>query len=262
MSKVIFEFKGSSHSISCNKEDRMKRIAQTFADKVGVHLNFLCFLYGAKIIDLNLKYKEIASFYDKVRNQMNIIAIEKEKENIFICPYCGSNIESFNSFFDNLLSFNENIIYKLNEIKKKLEKIQNNNMIIEQIKIISDLFNNAIQEIKKNNFQNKEKLKNINKNNSIKDNIIEVKTIKLNNNNNNNEMREILSYNSFEEIKVFSNDELIKQRNSGKQNYLNYNDIKDEYKLVFGNLFTNFSGLFQNCSDIIYIDLSVLILKI
>ena len=124
-------------------------------------------------------------------------------------------------------------------------------MIIEQIKIISDLFNNAIQEIKKNNFQNKEKLKNINKNNSIKDNIIEVKTIKLNNNNNNG-MREILSYNSYEDIKVFSNDELIKQRNSGKQNYLNYNDIKDEYKLVFGNLFTNFSGLFQNCSDSSY----------
>ena len=149
MSKVIFEFKGSSHSISCYKEDRMKKIAQIFADKVGIHLNFLCFLYGGKIIDLNLKYKEIASLYDKVRNQMNIIAIEKEKENIFICPYCGSNIESFNSFFENLLYFNENIIYKLNEIKGKLEKISNNNIIIEKIKFISDSFNNIIQEIKR-----------------------------------------------------------------------------------------------------------------
>ena len=46
-------------------------------------------------------------------------------------------------------------------------------------------------------------------------------------------MNEILLYNSFEDIKVFNNDELIKPRYENKQNYLNYNDMKENYRFVF-----------------------------
>ena len=46
MSKVIISFQGTTFEIQCNKEDKMKNIFKIFANKVGVHLESLYFLYG------------------------------------------------------------------------------------------------------------------------------------------------------------------------------------------------------------------------
>ena len=59
MSKVIISFQGTTFEIQCNKEDKMKNIFKIFANKVGVHLECLYFLYGGKTVNLDSKFQEI-----------------------------------------------------------------------------------------------------------------------------------------------------------------------------------------------------------
>ena len=184
----------------------MKNIFKIFANKVGVHLESLYFLYGGKTVNLDSKFQETINLFDKIRNKMNIIAIEKEKNYTFLCPYCGSNINSYCSLLHYLLNFNEDTYNRLYEIRQKIQNINYKNNIIEQIKNIDYLLYNLIQELKKKNLSNKENIKNINKNNSIK-NIIEVKTNIIDNYNTKN--NKIVLYNSFEDISVLNDDEII-----------------------------------------------------
>ena len=251
MSKVIISFQGTTFEIQCNKEDKMKNIFKIFANKVGVHLESLYFLYGGKTVNLDSKFQETINLFDKIRNKMNIIAIEKEKNYTFLCPYCGSNINSYCSLLHYLLNFNEDTYNRLYEIRQKIQNINYKNNIIEQIKNIDYLLYNLIQELKKKNLSNKENIKNINKNNSIK-NIIEVKTNIIDNYNTKN--NKIVLYNSFEDISVFNDDEIIYPiLGSNRENLY---DIKDHYRLVFNSSIFRFTHFFQGCQNFIYIDLS------
>ena len=250
MAKVIISFQGSTFEIKCNKEDKMKNIFKIFANIVGVHLESLYFLYGGKTVNIDSKFQEIINLFDRIRNTMSVIAIEKERNYTFLCPYCGSNINSYSSLIHHLLIFNEDVVNRLYEIKQQIQNINYKNDIIQQIKNLDSLLNNLIQEFKKKNFSNKEKIKNINKNNSIK-NIIEVKANNINNYN--TEIEKIVLYNSFEDITVLNDDEIIKPILGSNQE--NLYDIKNHYKLVFNSSIFRFTGFFQGC-QLIYIDLS------
>ena len=123
MSKVIISFQGNTFEIKCNKGDKMKNILKNFSNQIGVHLDSLFFLYGGEIVNLNSKYQEIVNLFDRIRNSMSIIAIEKDMKYTFLCPYCGSIINSYSSFFHNLLSFNEDTVNRLYEIEQQIQNI-------------------------------------------------------------------------------------------------------------------------------------------
>ena len=142
MSKVIFIFEGQRVEIQCKNEDRMRDICIKLAIKIDKNINNLYFLYDGKMINLELKYKEIINSI----NEMNILVYEKEG---IICPKCGENIN---------IDINE----KEDEIKEKLIGIKDlieilinsNNMsmnkIINQLKNIIIIIDNMLKENKRN----------------------------------------------------------------------------------------------------------------
>lgn len=81
MAKVEFQYENLNIMIQCQRKETMKDIFQKFANKAGIELNNLYFLYnGEKISNLNLTFEEQANTQDKNANKMNIIAFKYEKE--------------------------------------------------------------------------------------------------------------------------------------------------------------------------------------
>ena len=156
MTRVVFTFEGIKIEIQCSKEDKMKDVCTQLANKIDRHINKLIFLYDGKMIDLDLKYKEIKNSTD----EMNILVYEKETEGI-ICPKCGENIN-----IDNNNNINEDIKEKLIAMKDLIEMINNsNNMTIEKIKSqmknILMIIDNILQQIKNNEIKNNNEIKTI-----------------------------------------------------------------------------------------------------
>ena len=140
MSKVIFIFEGQRVEIQCKNEDKMRDICIKLAIKIDKNINNLYFLYDGKMINLELKYKEIINSI----NEMNILVYEKEG---IICPKCGENI--------NINEKEDEIKEKLIGIKDLIEiLINSNNMsmnkIINQLKNIIIIIDNMLKENKRN----------------------------------------------------------------------------------------------------------------
>ena len=218
MSKVIFIFEGQRVEIQCKNEDRMRDICIKLAIKIDKNINNLYFLYDGKIINLELKYKEIINSIN--RNEMNILVYEKEG---IICPKCGENIN---------IDINE----KEDEIKEKLIGIKDlieilinsNNMsmnkIINQLKNIIIIIDNMLKENKRNEI------------NKIEDRMIKgIIDIELNDIN-----KDIILYESEEEIDVYINNEKINIINGGDKKTYKFNkEGRYEFKLKFKNDITN-----------------------
>ena len=75
MSKVIFIFKGNETIVQCLKDDKMKDIYLKFTSKKYVNINNLHFKYNENIINMNLKFNEIANKIDIETIIMNYISI-------------------------------------------------------------------------------------------------------------------------------------------------------------------------------------------
>ena len=233
MSKVIFIFEGQRVEIQCKNEDRMRDICIKLAIKIDKNINNLYFLYDGKIINLELKYKEIINSIN--RNEMNILVYEKEG---IICPKCGENI--------NINEKEDEIKEKLIGIKDLIEiLINSNNMsmnkIINQLKNIIIIIDNMLKENKRNEIK------------KVEDRIIKgIIDIELNDIN-----KDIVLYKSKEEIDVYINNEKINIINEGDKKIYKFNkEGRYEFKLKFKNDITNLRGFFEECKEIISLDLS------
>jgi len=104
MINAIFTFKGNNTIIQCNKEDKMKDICYKYANKIGIDINLIYFLYNGMQLDLDLYFdlNQQANIIDKDKNEMNILVFEKSRRTIIrdkgiieskeiICPKCKEN---------------------------------------------------------------------------------------------------------------------------------------------------------------------------
>ena len=57
MIEIIFNYKGNTTIIQCNKEEKMKEIFNKFKQKTGIDINSLYFLYsGNKLTNDELNF--------------------------------------------------------------------------------------------------------------------------------------------------------------------------------------------------------------
>ena len=236
MSKVIFSFKGKETTIQCLKEDKMIDICLKFASKIAININNIYFIYnGIIIINMELKYNEIANRIDKDRNIMNILVYEKENNGI-IYPYDGENIIDTN-IINKLSNFNDNINNTLRVIKELVKNNIEIKNIIYQLKNIIMIIDNINEEIKKKKEEikkkneSKKKVNNNNKNNII-EGIIDIGIEDIN--------KEIILYNSNEDIDIYINNEILINKNKYKFD----KEGKYNFKLIFKNQITNLKSLF------------------
>ena len=220
----------------------MKTICTNFANKIGVKIYHLYFLYNGKKIDLNksLKQTKSFSFFD-----ITILANKLEEiEKLFICPYCGENIDSYDALFYDLLLINDSIVDKLDELKRKCEEIIGTDS--NQAYIIANELEAIGKKVEKRKDEIRNQLREIYINNS-KSSIISIKV--------NMQKSNFLLYNSFEEIEVLSNFKIIKPiKCQEKRKY--FNSKYDTFKLDFKNKSINLSEFFRDCSPLTYVDLS------
>ena len=169
----------------------MKKLAK----EIDKNINNLYFLYDGKMINLELKYKEIINSI----NEMNILVYEKEG---IICPKCGENI--------NINEKEDEIKEKLIGIKDLIEILINSNninKIINQLKNIIIIIDNMLKENKRNEIK------------KVEDRIIKgIIDIELNDIN-----KDIVLYESKEEIDVYINNEKINIINGGNKKIYKFN---------------------------------------
>ena len=244
MSKVVFIFEGSRIEILCSEEEKMKDICKQLANKIDKNINNIHFLFNGDTINLELKYKEIK----KSNNEVNILVYEKENEGM-ICPKCGETINIYNNNNNNV---NEYIKNELIEIKDDIEIINNsNNMTIDriknQLKNIMKLIDNMLQQIKKNEIINNNKIKKIE---NIITGIIDIQLNDIN--------RDIILYESNEQIDVYFNNQKIDQikKDNNKYIYKFNKEGKYDIKYQFKNNITDLRCFFEYCKELIYLDLS------
>ena len=80
LAKAEFLYDGSKIIILCNEDNKLERIIQKFCSKIQKNQSDLCFLYGGKIIDMNLTFTELANSLDKKRLMISIIVTDCEKD--------------------------------------------------------------------------------------------------------------------------------------------------------------------------------------
>ena len=143
-------------------------------------------------MNMNLKFKEQANSLDRSNNLMRVLVYKKDVDD-FICPHCGEKIQIKTEKIDEIISSNNNIKDTIDGIKFNIHniiKISTTIMVNIQLKNISTLLNNIIEDIKKNNEKlinliNANKTTIINNQFSNKNIIKGILDIKINENNNN-----------------------------------------------------------------------------
>ena len=249
MAEIIFDYKGNKAAIQCLKEDKIRDICLKFTSKIHININNIYLLYNGEIINMELKYNEIANRIDNNSNIMNILVYDKENNGI-ICPYCGENINiNIDDAINKIIKNNDNIKNILNGIKEQIKNIINLNNkeinnIIYQLKNILYIMDIINEDIRKNN-EEINKINNINNiNKNIIEGIIDINVEDIN--------KDIKLYNSKEDIEIYINNERIINENKYKF------DKKGKYKfkLIFKNKISNLKGLFERCLQLYPINLS------
>ena len=148
MSKVIFNYKGNNTIVLCQENEKMIEICKRYGNKIQIDINDLYFLYNGKIINIELRYDEIANGFDKERKEVSILVINKntvvldnkKKLEFPICPEC-----------------NENIILEIKDYKINLYDCKNkhniNNILINEYNQYKDLTKIECNNCKKNNMK-------------------------------------------------------------------------------------------------------------
>ena len=142
MAEVIFKYNGIDTIIQCKIEDKMKDICKKFTIKVQIDMNKIIFIYGGRMLDLELKYKEIVNEIDKENLKMKILVYDNNsniindriiKSKDIICPKCGEicliNFKEYKVILENCKNKHENII-KLKEYENS-QNINENKIICE-----------------------------------------------------------------------------------------------------------------------------------
>ena len=249
--------------MQCSTEDRMKDICQKFATKVQKSVNSLIFLYGGSQLDFNLKVSEQANSLDKERKEMKILVFT-DVANGFLCPKCGERIKLNTEKIDNIISSIINIKDTLGGAKLLIENIIKNsieNSVNMQLKSVNLILNSINEDIQKTN----EKLKNLlNENetniNKFKNiNIIKgelyIKQEEI------NDKIALFNTDINDGIDVFLNNKkinMIKDNNKWIIDY-HFDDYgKYSFEININNNITNLNRFFEDCSNIISLDVSYL----
>ena len=98
MASVIFIYKGEHIKIECNKEDKMKDICNKFANKKGIDINLIYFLFSGEKINFEFTFNEQQGNINKDNNEMEILVDDFNKTMYFnkdrkeiICQECKEN---------------------------------------------------------------------------------------------------------------------------------------------------------------------------
>ena len=243
----------------------MKDICLKYCTKINTHINSLLFLYGGNQLNMEKKFEDQANSTDKENKEMNILVYATEGDN-FICPKCGEKIELNSDKINEIVKSNNNIKDTINGVKVNIENIVKTSKIDEiniQLKNIIVLLNTINESIKTNN----EKLKNLLKENTSNDSIInndesENKNIirgmleaKLNDNN-------IILFNTDKndgiDVYIENNKmKMIKDNKKWKIDYKFERKGKYNFQIIFAQKMTTMYGFFGECNNnIISLDLS------
>ena len=76
MAEIIFNYRGIETKIQCNINEKIKEVIEKYANKVGIDISKLYFIYNGNKINDNLILNEILNEEDKRRNIMNILVNE------------------------------------------------------------------------------------------------------------------------------------------------------------------------------------------
>jgi len=125
MAKVILNYKGIETEIQCNLNNKIIDIYKKYANKIGINISKVFFIYNGNIIDdNNLILNEIINEEDKRRKILNILVNENDEndeiiikentktKNKMICPKCY-----------------EKLLIKIDEYKINLFNCKNNHVI-------------------------------------------------------------------------------------------------------------------------------------
>ena len=262
MSTAIFTYKGKKTSIQCKDGDKMGDICNKYISKIGINKNSLIFIYGGNQINYNLKFIEQANTIDKGRKEMNILVYENN-ENELKCPKCHEPLNIDNNIFENLMKLNININDMLNELKSQIELIKNINEIKTKIKVINHLINDIMDE--NNNY--KKQIQNL-----LTFNNNEIKKTSINSNNVNQIVKgtfnvediykNIAIFNQLVDddgFEVYINNEKVDIIKSYKIRYKYFKQHGEgnyEFKIIFKNNISNLARFFEDCSDLISLNLS------
>ena len=158
MANVIFNYDGINTLIQCNIHDKLRDICEKFCIKSQISLDKQIFIYGGGIINLDLRFDEVANQIDKQSLKMNVLVVENSKSIILnekdrivgskdiICPKCGEicliNFKDYNIILNNCKNKHESLIM-LNEY--------DNTQNINENKIICDICKNSSKSKSYNN---------------------------------------------------------------------------------------------------------------
>ena len=149
MSSIIFTYNGVQTSIQCNKEDKLKDICSKFWSKNPGNKNNIYYVYGGKILDLNLTFNEVTNNKNDINNKINVLILNEENNSLkndtlikskeIICPKCFENcLLSFIDYKINLSDCKNGHITK-NISFEEFDKTQ----FIDESKIICNFCNNS-----------------------------------------------------------------------------------------------------------------------
>ena len=169
MAEIIFNYKGNTTIIQCNKEDKMKEVFNKFALKTQTDKNLIYFIYGGNInLNEDLTFEELANQNDKLRNKMSIIVNDKANNT-------NSNISAFKKSKDIICpKCHESIKLKIEEYKIKLYECKGKHEDV--------IFINELEETQKIDLSNIkcDKCKENNKNKTFNNQFFRCNTCKLN----------------------------------------------------------------------------------
>ena len=75
---VIFNFESSDITVQCSKNETMRNIIQRFGSKIQKNSNSFIYLYGDGQVNFELTFEEQANQIDKENNKMKILVYENE----------------------------------------------------------------------------------------------------------------------------------------------------------------------------------------
>ena len=235
---VIFNFESSDITVQCSKNETMRNIIQRFGSKIQKNSNSFIYLYGGGQVNFELTFEEQANQIDKENNKMKILVYENEN---------NEKLEKLlNSDNNSNEMKNKNIIKGIIEISTN---DINKNIVLFNTEINKDIDvyidKEKINIIKENN----KRQYNFNKPGKYMFEIVFNDDI-TNCKNFFKKCTNIISldFSNFNTSNIIDMEDMFSECNKLKE-------IKGINKIIT-NKVTNMSGLFNECFELEYLDLS------
>ena len=232
---VVFNFYNELITMQCSQNEKMEDICRRYAQKLQKDYKSLYFIYSGNIVNPKLSFAELISKIDKTNNKMQILVFKNylNDEEGIKCPKCGEIIKQDTTKIDNVVS-------SINEEKNQLDGV---------ISIIKNINMNSGFESVKNqlNIVVKEYNKNFIKG------LLEIKFNEINN--------KIPLFNTEinEGIEVYINNKKINMIRNNNKGIIDFNFRNSgffPFEIVLPNNITSLNSFFDECSNIISLDLS------